>query len=73
MSMVSTYLEPTTLYVSIKGGFINMNWQPDQPHNALPLLPPPLEAVETRAILKACIPARAALGCHSGQVSMALN
>ena len=38
-----------------------MNWRADQPYNALPPLPPPVEAVETRAILKACIPARAAL------------
>jgi Fic family protein len=28
----------------------------------LPLLPPPIEAIETRAILKQCISARAALG-----------
>lgn len=38
-----------------------MNWQPDKPYNRLPPLPPPVEAVETRTILKACIPARAAL------------
>ncbi|MCC5793921.1 MAG: hypothetical protein JJT85_04200 [Chromatiales bacterium] len=38
-----------------------MTWRADQPFNALPPLPPPLEAVETRAILKACIPARVAL------------
>ncbi|KIH77510.1 Fic family protein [Geoalkalibacter ferrihydriticus] len=38
-----------------------MKWQPDQPYNALPPLPPPVEAVETRTILKACIAARAAL------------
>jgi Fic family protein len=35
-------------------------WRPDQPFNDLPLLPPAAE-VETRAVLKACIPARAAL------------
>lgn len=45
----------------MKGRFINMTWHPDEPYNALPPLPPPLDAVETRAILKACIPARAAL------------
>lgn len=35
-------------------------WRPDKPHNQLPPLPPPLE-LETRAVLKACITARAAL------------
>ncbi len=38
-----------------------MTWKADLPYNALPPLPPPREAVETTAILKACIPARAAL------------
>jgi len=38
-----------------------MAWRPDQPYNQLPLLPPAKEATETLAILKACIPARAAL------------
>src|SRR6056297_1149327 len=38
-----------------------MTWQPDQPYKALPTLPHPVEAIETRTILKACIPARAAL------------
>ncbi|MEA5444669.1 Fic family protein [Gammaproteobacteria bacterium AB-CW1] len=38
-----------------------MSWRPDQAYNELPPLPPPIEAVETRAVLKACIPARAAL------------
>lgn len=38
-----------------------MEWQPDQPYNHLPLLPPRTEATETLDILKACIPARAAL------------
>ena len=38
-----------------------MKWIADQPYNALPLLPPPVDVVETRAVLKACIPARAAL------------
>ena len=35
-------------------------WQADRPHNQLPLLPPPQD-LENRAILKACITARAAL------------
>jgi Fic family protein len=35
-------------------------WRPDQPWNRLPLLPPRAE-LETRAVLKACIGARAAL------------
>ena len=38
-----------------------MTWHPDKPYNELPLLPPDLDQVETRAVLKACIPARAAL------------
>jgi len=37
------------------------NSQPDRPFNQLPLLPPQAE-VETRAVLKQCILARAALG-----------
>jgi Fic family protein len=36
------------------------HWRPDQPYNAMPLLPPAAE-VETRAVLRACIAARAAL------------
>lgn len=36
------------------------DWHPEQPYNALPLLPPAQE-VETRAVLKRCITARAAL------------
>ena len=35
-------------------------WQADRPHNQLPPLPPPQD-LESRAILKACITARAAL------------
>ena len=35
-------------------------WNPEQPHNHLPALPPAHE-LETRAVLKACIEARAAL------------
>lgn len=37
-----------------------MTWQPDQPYNYLPHLPPATE-FENIAVLKACIPARAAL------------
>jgi Fic family protein len=37
------------------------NWQPDRPFNQLPKLPPAQE-LETRAVLKRCIAARAALG-----------
>ncbi|WP_072821394.1 protein adenylyltransferase Fic [Modicisalibacter ilicicola] len=37
-----------------------MSWRPDQPYNALPSLPPAVE-LETPVVLKACIPARAAL------------
>lgn len=36
------------------------SWHPDRPYNELPLLPPH-EEVETRAVLKQCITARAAL------------
>ncbi len=36
------------------------NWKPDRPYNELPSLPPKAD-IETRAILKACITARAAL------------
>ncbi|MBA3979871.1 MAG: addiction module protein [Alcanivorax sp.] len=38
-----------------------MAWEADKPHNLLPPLPPARETTETVAILKACIPARAAL------------
>lgn len=37
-----------------------MMWQPNQPYNYLPVLPPVTE-FESIAVLKACIPARAAL------------
>ena len=36
------------------------NWQPDRPYNDLPHLPPPIE-LETKAVLKQCVMARAAL------------
>ncbi|MFP2507292.1 protein adenylyltransferase Fic [Buttiauxella gaviniae] len=38
-----------------------MNWTADRPYNQLPLLPPDIENIETRNVLKACINARAAL------------
>lgn len=38
-----------------------MEWRADQPYNSLPPLPPGPEQLDTVAILKACIPARAAL------------
>jgi len=38
-----------------------MNWRSDRPYNDLPLLPPDLNQIETRPVLKACIPARTAL------------
>ena len=38
-----------------------MSWHPEQPFNQLAYLPPELAQIETRAVLKACITARAAL------------
>ncbi|HBA8094986.1 TPA: Fic family protein, partial [Escherichia coli] len=38
-----------------------MSWTPETPYNQLPALPPELEQIETRRVLKACIAARAAL------------
>lgn len=38
-----------------------MNWDPVVPYNELPALPPDLESIETRRVLKACISARAAM------------
>jgi len=44
------------------GGYVKMSrFDPSQPFNDLPLLPPPAELVETAAILKKCITARVAL------------
>ena len=45
--------------VSTQGNSIM--WKPDQPYNAMPTLPPSLDIIESRAVLKACISARAAL------------
>jgi Fic family protein len=62
MSPGATYDEN----VSMKMSYENMTnaepvaWRPDKPHNQLPPLPPPQE-LESRAVLKACITARAAL------------
>ncbi len=39
----------------------NMSWQAELPFNEMPTLPPRVDAIESIAILKACIPARAAL------------
>ena len=36
------------------------SWRPEQPYNDLPLLPPPVD-LETKAVLKRCITARAAI------------
>lgn len=54
--MPTTY--PTDM--SIEEGLINLPFRPDRPYNDLPPLPP-REDVETKAVLKACIEARAAL------------
>jgi Fic family protein len=47
-------------HMSKKMDLINMTFNPAKPFNNLPLLPPKAD-LETPAILKACIPARAAL------------
>ncbi|MGA7179814.1 MAG: Fic family protein [Thiobacillaceae bacterium] len=39
---------------------ITANWKPDQPYNALPLLPPAVD-LETKAVLKQCIKSSSAL------------
>jgi len=46
--------------MSIEQGLIDMSFRPDRPYNDLPPLPP-RQDVETKAVLKACIEARAAL------------
>ena len=56
MSMASTCLADA----SIRGGFSDMPFHPARPYNDLPLLPP-VRDLESKAVLKACIPARAAL------------
>lgn len=57
--MASTYYEN----VSKKADNLDISadgWRPESPYNSLPLLPPNVD-LETKAILKRCIPARAAL------------
>lgn len=54
--MGSTY----SLDTSIKLDFINMFWNPNQPYDALPPLPPHVE-LETPRVLKQCIRSRTAL------------
>lgn len=49
-----------------------MTWVPEQPYNALPPLPPTVE-LETRAVLKACIPARAALAAMNQAAALMPN
>lgn len=49
-----------------------MNWQPEQPFNTLPHLPS-AELLETRAVLKACIPARAALAAMNQAAALMPN
>lgn len=57
MSIESTYGD----HMSIKTDFVNMSiWNPERPYNRLPLLPPGHE-LETKAVLKQCIKARAAV------------
>lgn len=46
--------------MSFEEGLIDMSFRPDRPYNDLPPLPPHKD-VETKAVLKACIEARAAL------------
>ena len=55
--------------VSIRKQVIDMTFRPDRPFNDLPALPP-AQDIETKAVLKACIEARAALAALrvSGQI-----
>jgi len=39
---------------------MTLSWQPDRPYDSLPLLPPAVD-LETKAVLKQCVVARAAL------------
>jgi hypothetical protein len=45
--------------VTIKTSFIDMLFDPSRPYNDLPALPPARD-LESKAVLKACIKARAA-------------
>jgi Fic family protein len=56
MSMPSTYADN----MSKLPKYINMAFRPELPCNELPTIPPEIE-LESKAVLKACIPARAAL------------
>lgn len=47
-------------------------WHPDKPYNELPLLPPATD-LETRAVLRACVTARAALGELKGVAELIPN
>jgi Fic family protein len=48
--------------MSIKSQNVDISdWRPDRPYNGLPVLPPKAE-IETHAVLRQCIAARAALG-----------
>lgn len=55
--------------MSIRNQVIDMTFRPDRPFNDLPALPP-AQDIETKAVLKACIEARAALAALrvSGQI-----
>lgn len=55
MSKKPSKMNTSVTAVSTRG------WRADRPYNGLPTLPPQAE-LETRAVLKACIAARAALG-----------
>jgi Fic family protein len=54
---LSTHFVDVFDLIDLTFGFV---WRPDQPFNALPELPPRSE-IETKAVLKQCIAARAAL------------
>ena len=47
-------------------------WNPDKPFNSLPPLPPPVE-IESRAVLKRCVTARAALAELKGAANLIPN
>ena len=47
-------------------------WQADKPYNEIPLLPPTID-LETKAILKQCIQARAALAELKGAAELIPN
>ena len=57
MSIQSTY----NLFMLKKNRNLNMSWLAERPFNNLPLLPPGNNILDDVSILKACIPARAAI------------